>query len=182
MVVFLVLALLPWALPSLQRLRWRAFPLLLLATLVQASVQLSDEVVVVQQWGRQWLLARHQGRAALISSHGDLLSCQLAQQLGHGYGHRRLDWVMVMDPVASDHIDCWTTLAHTVRAEHQGQPPLLPGQRLQSSGLMLRPLHGHDRRWHLRVNAQLHQLKQSGRGALRLDNASEAFGEVAEPG
>ncbi|MDP7993936.1 MAG: ComEC/Rec2 family competence protein [Synechococcus sp. SP2 MAG] len=181
-VLVVVLALLPWALPSLQRWRLRGFLLLLLATLVQARVQLSDEVVLVQQWGRQWLLARHQGRAALMSSHGDLLSCQLAQQLGHGYGHRRLDWVMVMDPVASDHIDCWTALAHTVRAEHQGQPPLLPGQRLQSSGLMLRPLLGQHRRWHLRVNAQLHQLKQSGRGALRWDNAGEAFGEVAEPG
>ena len=182
MVVLVVLALLPWALPSLQRWRWRAFPLLLLATLVQAAVQLSDDVVLVQQWGRQWLLARHQGRAALMSSHGDLLSCRLAQQLGQGYGHRRLDWVVVMDPVATDHIDCWTTLAQTVRAEHQGQPPLLPGQRLQSPGLMLRPLQGQERRWQLRVNAQIHQLKQSGRGALRWDHAGEAFGEVAEPG
>ncbi len=99
-VLLVVLALTPWALPSLQRWRWKAFPLLLLATLVQAGVQLSDEVMLVQQWGRQWLLARHQGRAALMSSHGDLLSCQLAQQLGQGYGHRRLDWLVVMDPVA----------------------------------------------------------------------------------
>ncbi len=181
-VVLVVLALLPWALPSLRCWRWRAFPLLLLATLVQAGVQLSDDVVLVQQWGRQWLLARHQGRAALMSSHGDLLSCQLAQQLGHGYGHTRLDWVVVMDPVASDHSSCWAELAHTVRAEHQGQPPLLPGQRLQSPGLMIRPLQGQGRRWHLRVNAQLHRLKQSGRGALRWDHAGEAFGEVAEPG
>ena len=181
-VLVVVLAFLPWALPALRRWRWRAFPLLLLATLVQAGVQLSDEVVLVQQWGRQWLLARHQGRAALMSSHGDLLSCQLAQQLAQGYGHRRLDWLVVMDPVASDHISCWTPLAHTVRAEHQGQPPLLPGQRLQSPGLMLRPLPGQDRLWQLRVNAQLHRLKQSGRGALRWDHAGEAFGEVAEPG
>jgi competence protein ComEC len=181
-VLVVVLAFLPWALPALQRWRWRAFPLLLLATLVQAGVQLSDEVVLVQQWGRQWLLARHQGRAALMSSHGDLLSCHLAQQLAQGYGHRRLDWVVVMDPVASDHISCWTPFAHTVRAEHQGQPPLLPGQRLQSPGLMLRPLPGQDRLWQLRVNAQLHRLKQSGRGALRWNHAGEAFGEVAEPG
>ena len=145
--------------------------MLLLATLMQAGVQLSDEVMLVQQWGRQWLLARHQGRAALMSSHGDLLSCQLAQQLGHGYGHQRLDWLVVMDPVASEQIDCWTELAHTVRAEHQGQPPLLPGQRLQSPGLMLRPLHGQDRRWNLRVNGQIHRLKQSSGGALRWDHA-----------
>ena len=181
-VLLVVLALLPWALPSLQRWRLGGFPLLLLATLLQASVQLSDEVVMVRQWGRQWLMARHQGRAALMSSHGDLLSCQLAQQLGQGYGHRRLDWLVVMDPVASDHMDCWTALAHTVQAEHQGQPPLLPGQRLQSPGLMLRPLHGQDRRWQLRVNTQLHRFKQSGRGALRWENAGKAFGEVAEPG
>ena len=170
-VLLVILALLPWALPSLQRWRWRAFPLLLLATLVQASVQLSNDVMLVQQWGRQWLLARHQGRAALISSHGDLLSCQLAKQLGHGYGHRRLDWVVVMDPVASDHIDCWTELAHTVRAEHHGQPPLFPGQRLQSPGLMLRRLRGQDRHWSLRVNGQSHPLKQSSGGALRWKNA-----------
>ncbi len=170
-VLVVVLALLPWALPSLPRWRWRAFPLLLCATLVQASVQLSDELVMVRQWGRQWLLARHQGRAALISSHGDLLSCQLAQQLGHGYGHPRLDWVVVMDPVASDHSRCWTELAHTVKAEHQGQPPLLPGQRLQSPGLMLRPLGGQDRRWYLRVSGQSHRLRQSSGGALRWDNA-----------
>ena len=182
MVLLVVLALLPWALPSLHRWRLRGFPLLLLATLLQAGVQLSDEVVMVRQWGRQWLMARHQGRAALISSHGDLLSCQLAQQLGQGYGHRRLDWLVVMDPVATDHMDCWTALAHTVQAEHQGQPPLLPGQRLQSHGLMLRPLQGQDRRWQLRVNTQLHRFKQSGRGALRWENAGEAFGEVAEPG
>ena len=181
-VLLVVLALLPWALPSLQRWRLRGCLLLLLATLMQASVQLSDEVVMVRQWGRQWLMARHQGRAALMSSHGDLLSCQLAQQLGHGYGHPRLDWVLVMDPVASDHSRCWTELAHTVRAEHQGEPPLLPGQRLQSPGLMLRPLGGQDRRWYLRVNGQSHRLRQSSGGALRWDDAREAFGEVAEPG
>ena len=76
-----------------------------------------------------------------------------------------------MDPVASEQIDCWTELAHTVRAEHQGQPPLLPGQRLQSPGLMVRPLHGQDRRWNLRVNGQIHRLKQSSGGALGWDHA-----------
>jgi competence protein ComEC len=81
-VLLVILALLPWALPSLQRWRWRAFPLLLLATLVQASVQLSNEVMLVQQWGRQWLLARHQGRAALISSHGDFSVVSWLSSLG----------------------------------------------------------------------------------------------------
>ncbi|MDC0320146.1 hypothetical protein OAL34_03325, partial [Synechococcus sp. AH-551-G03] len=57
-VLLVVLALLPWALPSLQFWRWRAFPMLLLATLMQAGVQLSDEVMLVQQWGRQWLLTK----------------------------------------------------------------------------------------------------------------------------
>ncbi len=182
LVLFVVIALLPWLLSSLQHWRWQVFPLFLLATLGQAFVQLSDDVVLVEQWGRQWLLARHQGRAALMSSHGDLLSCRLAEQLGHGHGHRRLDWVMVIDPVASDDLSCWRTLAHTVRAEHQGQHALLPGQRLESPGLMLRPLGGDDRRWHLRVNRRIHRFKQSDGGALRWDDAGEAFGEVAEPG
>ena len=182
MVLFVLVAMLPWLLPSLKRWRWQAFPLMLMAMLVQAKVQLSDEVVFVEQWGRQWLLARHQGRAALISSHGDLLSCHLAQKLGHGFGHQRLDWLVLIDPVASDHLRCWNTLAHTVSAESQGQPPLLPGQRLQSPGLMLRPLEGQGRRWQLRVNRQIHSLKRAGHGALRWEGAGKAFGEVAEPG
>ena len=48
---------------------------------------------------------------------------------------------------------------------------LLPGQRLKSPGLMLRPLHGQERRWNLRVNGQIHRLKQSSGGALRWDHA-----------
>ena len=181
-VLMLAVALLPWALPALQPWRWRALLLLLLTTLVQARVQLSDGVTLLEQWGRQWLIARHQGRAAFVVSHGDRHSCRLAQQLGHGLGHQRLDWVVVLDPVATDDIGCWSKLAHTVQSQQQGRPALLPGQRLQSPGLMFRPVPGHHRRWSLRVNRRSYFLKQSSGGALRCDNAGEAFGEVAEPG
>ncbi len=136
-VLLLLLGLLPWCLPALARLRWRALPLLLLAVIVQASVQLKDGLVVVGQWGRHWVLARHQGRAALVSSHGDGLSCALARRLSEAHGHRRLDWVAVLDPVASSQQRCWRSLARTVLAEHQGQSPLQPGQRLASAGLEL---------------------------------------------
>jgi len=136
-VLLLLLGLLPWCLPALARLRWRALPLVLLAVIVQASVQLKDGLVVVGQWGRHWVLARHQGRAALVSSHGDGLSCALARRLSEAHGHRRLDWVAVLDPVASSQQRCWRSLARTVLAEHQGQSPLQPGQRLASAGLEL---------------------------------------------
>ena len=136
-VLLLLLGLLPWYLPALGSLRRRALPMLLLAVVVQASVQLKDGLVVVGQWGRHWLLARHQGRAALVSSHGDGISCALARRLSEAHGHRRLDWVAVLDPVASEQHHCWQTLARTVLAEHQGQMPLQPGQRLASAGLEL---------------------------------------------
>lgn len=136
-VLLLVLGLLPWLLQHWCGLRLRTLPLLLLAVLIQAMVQLADGLVVVEQWGRHWLLARHQGRAALVSSHGDRRSCALARRLVEAHGHRRLDWVALLDPVASDALHCWRALARTVLAEHQGQPPLAPGQRLASAGLEL---------------------------------------------
>ncbi len=45
-----------------------------------------DDLIRVERWGRQWLVLRHRGRAAMLSSHGDDLSCRIATRLGHGLG------------------------------------------------------------------------------------------------
>ena len=113
---------------------------------------------MVHQRSRQWLLARHRGRAVLVSTHGDGRSCWQARRLSEAFAHARLDWAMVLDPVASEAASCWRNLAHTVLAEHQGVMPLQVGQRLVSPGLEVRPIAAAEQslqlragrlRWHL---------------------------------
>ena len=108
--------------------------LLLLVVCAQIGFQLRDDLVRVEQWGRQWLVLRHRGRAAMVSSHGDALSCRIAKRLSQGLGHRHLDWIAVLDPVGIEQQTCWTALAHTLQAEQSGRFSLSPGQRLQSDG------------------------------------------------
>ncbi|EAU74381.1 ComEC/Rec2 family competence protein [Synechococcus sp. RS9916] len=144
-------------------------PLSLLALGLHGAELMADAVVHVEQWGRQWVLLRHQGRAALISSSGDALSCRVARQLGHGSGHGRFDWVAVLDPVASDAHRCWTDQAHTLVAEPWGLNPLQRGQRLTSPGLELKPLTSQGRHFALqagqrRVRLQRHGLRLSATG------------------
>ncbi|MGB1195601.1 MAG: ComEC/Rec2 family competence protein [Synechococcus sp.] len=159
-VLALALALIPWWLPALRRWRCHAVPLALLAVVVQGWVQCSDDLIRVEQWGRQWLVLRHRGRAALLSSHGDGLSCHVARQLGAGLGHARFDWVAVMDPVAMDQSGCWTPLAHTVLAEQQGQLPLRSGQTLTSAGLGLRVTGARGRHLQVQVGQRLFALRR----------------------
>ena len=137
LVLLFASALLVWCLPELHHWRRRSVLLLFGVVGLQLHSQLGDDWIHVEQWGRQWLLLRHRGRAALVSSHGDGLSCHLAQRLIHGSGHQRLDWIAVLDPVGMAQRPCWQALTHTLQAEQQGRPPLAPGQRLQSDGLSL---------------------------------------------
>ncbi|WP_244282401.1 ComEC/Rec2 family competence protein [Synechococcus sp. UW140] len=164
MVLVIVLAVASCCLSGSRRWRWVLMPLALMALLVHGAGLLADAVVRVDQWGRQWVLLRHQGRAALISSHGDRLSCRVAQQLAHGHGHARLDWIAVLDPVVASKLDCWHSLARTLHAEQLGQSPLRPGQRLASAGLVLQPVGSSGRRFVLqagrrRVGLQRSQLR-----------------------
>jgi len=162
LVLVLIVALLPWWLPLQHRWRWRFSPLLLAAVLIHGALQLQDAVVRVEQWGRQWVLLRHRGRAALISSGGDGLSCHGARQLQRGYGHARLDWVVVLDPVATNQMDCWTELAHKVQAEQQGLSALVWGQRVESPGLLVQPSDRLGRRYSGRAGGQAFQLRRRG--------------------
>ncbi len=158
LVLLLVLGLLPWLVTGLRHWRPWGVVALLVCSLSQAVVQMSDGLVVVHQRSRRWLLARHRGRAVLVSTHGDGRSCWQARRLSEAFGHGRLDWALVLDPVASEAASCWRNLAHTVLAEHQGVMPLQVGQRLVSPGLEVRPIAAAEKslqlragrlRWHL---------------------------------
>ena len=95
-----------------------------MALLVHGPVQFGDGLVAVERFGRHWLHARHRGRAALVSTHGDARSCRMAKKLAAVHGHARLDWVMLLDPVATDVMACWQALAHRVEAPQQGLSPI----------------------------------------------------------
>ena len=138
----LVLGALPWLLGASVRLRrWALLPMAA-ALLAHGLVQLADGLVVVERFGRHWLLARHRGRAALVSTHGDGRSCRMAKRIAAVHGHARLDWVMVLDPVATNALPCWQAVAHRVVAPQQGRPPIAKGQVLRSDGLSVqRPQH-----------------------------------------
>ena len=140
MVGLLVLGLLLWWRGCIPPWRWLGPLLVLSAVLIHSHGQLADGVVSVRQFRRSWLLARHRGRAALISSSGDRQGCRVARRLAEVHGHHQLDWVLLLDPVATDTLPCWQPLARTVLAEHQGQMPLEMGQRLVSAGLSVQLL------------------------------------------
>ena len=150
-VALLVLGLLPWLLPD--GARWRRMGLMpvLMAVLVHGRVQLADGVVAVQRGRQHWLLARHQGRAALVSTSAAASSCRMARRLADVHGHGRLDWVMLLDPVASEEMACWQGLGHRVVAPHQGRGGLGVGQRLLSDGLSLELLSDRGQAMLLRV-------------------------------
>ena len=134
-VALLVVGLLPWLLrASACSRRWALLPMAT-ALLAHGLLQLSDGLVAVEHFGRHWLLARHRGRAALVSTHGDDRSCRMAQRIATVHGHSRLDWVMLLDPVATDVLPCWQALAHRVEAPQQGRPPIAKGKMLRSDGL-----------------------------------------------
>ena len=110
-VALLVLGLLPWLLGAGPCRRcWSLIPLAT-ALLVHGLVQLGDGLVTVERFDRHWLLGRHRGRAALVSTHGDARSCLMAKKLAAVHGHARLDWVLLLDPVATDVLACWEALA-----------------------------------------------------------------------
>ena len=157
-VVLLVLGVLPWLLPC--NGPWRPMGLLLTlsAVVVQGCVQLADGVVMVQRGRQHWLLARHQGRAALVSTSADASSCRMARRLADAHGHGRLDWVMLFDPVATEAMACWEGLGHRVVAPHQGRAGLAMGQRLLSDGLSVELLSDRGQAMLLRVGDQRWRL------------------------
>ena len=129
------LALLILVVPRLRCLRGWALALLLLTSGLHLQHLRADALVLVQDGPRALLLARHQGRGALISTRGDVLSCRRARQLGAGLGLSRYDWLLLLDAVPAADPGCWQELAGLVATETDGLPPLAEGQRLASAGL-----------------------------------------------
>ena len=162
-VVVVTLAVLSCCARPMRRLR---IPLLLVplgvvAVGAHAAQRMADGVMRVEQWGRQWVLLRHRGRAAFISSSGDGLSCRVARQLGHGLGQPRFDWVAVLDPVATDQQSCWRKLTTTMVANQLGQDPLQPGQRLTSPGLELMLSRTDGRRFLVRAGRERFSMRRA---------------------
>ncbi len=147
LVLLLGLALLGLVLPELGR-RWRLLAAVLgIGVLVAHLVLLGgDQLLLVHQGvmaggsGRDLLLARHRGRGALISTRADGLSCRQARQLAEGLGVARLDWALLLDPVAAEDPLCWQRQAGLVVAYGDDGVPLQAGQRLASPGLAVEAL------------------------------------------
>jgi competence protein ComEC len=108
--------LLPWlvALPQARRWRRRAVPLLIVAGLGQGLQQTRDQLLLVHQAGSSLLIARHQGRGALVSTGADGFSCRRAARLRDGLGIVRFDWVVLLD-VEGDADPCWQAQAGLVQ-------------------------------------------------------------------
>ena len=121
--------LLPWWLPAARRWRLVVLPLLPLALGLRLWQQSRDQLLLVRQAPRQWIVARHQGRAGLVSLKADPSSCRRAEQLAQGLGIARFDWLLLLDPLPAEPKGCWSRLALTTVDR------LLPQQRLRSPGL-----------------------------------------------
>lgn len=72
--------------------------------------------------------------------------------------HARLDWVMLLDPVATDALPCWQAVAHRVEAPQQGRPPIAMAQVLRSDGLSVQLLQHRAGSLMLRAGRQRWQL------------------------
>ena len=146
LVLLLALALAALVWPGLGP-RWRRLGAALLAGVVAVHLGLlqADQLLLVHQGGgsgsgRDLLLARHHGRAALISTQADPFSCHQVGQLAGALGVARLDWALLLDPVAPADPQCWRRLAGLVLAYGEDTAPLLAGQRLASPGLAVQAL------------------------------------------
>ncbi|CAK6698477.1 ComEC/Rec2 family competence protein [Synechococcus sp. CBW1107] len=155
LVLLLALGSLALLLPQLAR-RWRQLgaALITIAVTLHLAWLAADRMLLVHQGPRDLLVARHGGRAALVSSRSDGLSCHQARSLATGLGIRRYDWLLLLDPVASDGPTCWQDLAQLVQSTGEAGPPLLPGQTLSSEGLEASAVAVDSRALQLRVGRQ----------------------------
>ena len=145
LVLLFTLALLGLVLPGLGRRRRLLAAGLGVGVLAVHLVLLGgDQLLLVHQGvggpARDLVLARHRGRAALVSTRADGFSCRQAGQLAQGLGVARFDWALLLDPVAGADPACWSRLAARVVAYGDGAAPLAAGQRLASRGLAVEAL------------------------------------------
>jgi competence protein ComEC len=163
LVVLLALALLALVVPRLAG-RWRRAGLLLLVGVTVAQLQAlqADRLLLVHQegsgGGRDWLIARHAGRAALVSSGADPFSCRQSGRLAAGLGISRFDWLLLLDPVAPADPACWRRQGGVVLAYGEAAAPLAAGQSLASPGLAVTALSMDSHALTLRFGARHWQL------------------------
>ncbi|MFZ9279422.1 MAG: ComEC/Rec2 family competence protein [Vulcanococcus sp.] len=129
------------------RWRWVSLLTLLLGFGLRWLEVQRDQLLLVHQEERQWLLSRHQGRGALVSLKADPISCRQARRLATGLGVARFDWVLLLDPVPAKEPACWSALSASVVPHGR----LLPGRRLQSPGLTVQALAADSRGLRLQV-------------------------------
>jgi competence protein ComEC len=155
LVLGLALGLLGWLVPGLRR-RWRllASGLLVLVVSIHVASLRADALMLVRDGHADLLLARHQGRAALVASSADGFSCRRAARLAAGLGSPRYDWVLSLDPLASPEPHCWRTLAPLVLLSGDDSTPLGPGQRLRSQGLAIEALSAESNALQLQFGGQ----------------------------
>lgn len=145
LVALFALALLGLLLPGSRRwLKLVAWLLLLLVAVAHLQLLRADQLLLVHQRaateGRDLLLARSQGRGALISSRADPHSCRQVARLRAGLGLPRLDWLLLLDPVAAEDPACWRQQSALVVAYGDNSMPLAAGERLESPGLAVQAL------------------------------------------
>ena len=134
----------PWQRP------WLAPVLLLLALALQLQMRFADEIRQLGWSSRRsvaterrqppapFLVARHGGRAALISSTARLPFCRRARRELHRLGLDGFDWILVTYRMSEEQRRCWAPLSARLVRGHDGR--LTPGMRLESPGLTLVPL------------------------------------------
>lgn len=145
LVALFALALLGLLLPMPRRwLRPAAALLLLVVAAAHLQALRADQLLLVHQGaigaGRDLLLARSQGRGALVSSRADRSTCRQVHSLRTGLGLPRLDWLLLLDPVAPEDPACWRQQSALVVAYGDASLPLAAGERLQSPGLAVQAL------------------------------------------
>jgi len=145
LILLLTAATLGLALPQLSgRWRWGAALAMVVVVGVHLGLLRANQLLLVHQGrgdaGLNLLVARHEGRAALVSGGADGWSCREAGRLAQGLGVQHFDWALLLDPLAPENPDCWRKLTPLLLASADGSAPLLPGQRLASPGLSVAPL------------------------------------------
>ena len=158
-VLLLTLGLLGLLLPAIPR-RWRrlALGLSALAAALQLGALAGDRLLLVHQGAgaatRDLLIARHQGRAALIASRADPASCRQASQLALGLGVERYDWMLLLDPVAAPDPQCWRQQTNHLLAYGEDGIPLRPGESLSREGRAVQSLSADSHALQLRMGRQ----------------------------
>ena len=179
LVAVFAMALLGLVLPLSRRwLRSAALLALLVVALVHLQVLRADQLLLVHQGaageGRDLLLARSQGRGALISRSADPFSCHQVRSLETALGLPKLDWLLLLDPVAAEDPTCWREQSDLVVAYGDDSLPLAAGERLESPGLVVQALTQDSHALRLELGRQRWLL-------LPDRQALEAWRQLAEP-